>query len=76
MHTAVGLCVAVFCILAGAVSLFFPQAVSHLQEDKDTSPEQAIREVRFGGGFLFLFGWALLYSVLTANGQPAEFIGC
>jgi hypothetical protein len=31
--------------------------------------------VRFGGCILFLFGWALLYAVLTAGGQPAEFIG-
>ena len=76
MHDALGLCVSVACILMGAVMLFFPQAVSHLQEDADTTPEQAVRQVRFGGGFLFLFGWALLHAILTANGQPAEFIGC
>ncbi|HEY1380129.1 MAG TPA: hypothetical protein VGF55_25220 [Gemmataceae bacterium] len=75
MHTALGLAVAVLSILGGGTALFFPQAVSHLQEDADTTPEEAVRQVRFGGGFLFLFGWALLHAVLTANGQPAEFIG-
>jgi uncharacterized protein YjeT (DUF2065 family) len=75
MNTALGLAVSIVCILVGAATLFFPQMVSHLQEDTETTPEQALREVRFGGGFLFLFGWALLYAVLTANGQPAEFIG-
>ena len=76
MHTALGLTISILCILGGAATFFFPQTVSHLQEDAETSPEQALREVRFGGGLLFLFGWALLYSILTANGQPAEFIGC
>jgi uncharacterized protein YjeT (DUF2065 family) len=75
MHTAIGLCVSVLCILVGAVMLFFPQAVSHLQEDAETTPEEAVRQVRFGGGFLFLFGWGLLSAVLNANGQPPEFIG-
>jgi len=75
MHDSLGLCVSVACILMGAVMLFFPQAVSHLQEDADTSPEEAVRQVRFGGGFLFLFGWGLLYAIINAHGQPAEFIG-
>jgi len=75
MHDALGLCVSVLCILGGGTTLFFPQTVSHLQEDAETTPEEALRQVRFGGGFLFLFGWALLYAVLNANGQPAEFIG-
>ena len=75
MSTALWLCISVTCILVGAATLFFPQTVSHLQEDAETTPEEAVRQVRFGGGFLFLFGWALLHAVLNANGQPVEFIG-
>jgi uncharacterized protein YjeT (DUF2065 family) len=75
MHSALGLVVAVLCILIGAAMFFFPQTVSHLQEDAETTPEQALRQVRVGGGLLFLFGWGLLYSVVNAGGQPADFIG-
>jgi hypothetical protein len=56
MNTAVGLCV----------------AVAPRQEDADTTPEQAVPEVRTGGAALLLFGGALLYAVLTAGGQPVD----
>jgi uncharacterized protein YjeT (DUF2065 family) len=75
MHSALGLVIAVLCILGGTIMLIFPQTVSHLQEDADTTPTQARRELRVGGAFLVLFGWALLYSILTWDGQPVEFIG-
>jgi hypothetical protein len=75
VHSILGLAVSILCIVGGATTFCFPGTVSHLQEDADTPPPQARREVRVAGGFLFLFGWAVLYSILTANGQPVEFIG-
>ena len=75
MHSALGLVIAILCILCGTVMVVFPQTISHLQEDADTTPEQARRELRFGGVFLVLFGWALLHAILTWDGQPVEFIG-
>jgi len=48
--------------------------IAPFQEDADTTPEQAVRQVRVGGIVLVVMGCALLYAVLTAQG-PAEFIG-
>src|SRR5262245_43767892 len=74
MDTTFGVAVAVLCILGGAASFLAPHTISPFQEDADTTPEQAVRQVRVGGIVLFVMGCALLYAVLTANG-PAEFIG-
>jgi hypothetical protein len=54
------------------VALVRPGAVAPLQEDADTTPEQAVREVRTGGAVLLRFGGALLYVVVTAGGQPVD----
>src|SRR5262245_25057029 len=42
-------CISIACIAAGAFTLFRPQSVSHSQEDAETSPSEAVRQVRFGG---------------------------
>jgi uncharacterized membrane protein len=63
------------CLVVGGFTLIRPTSVSHFQEDAETSPSQAVNEVRIGGVFLVLFGLLLLYTLLTWNGQPAEFIG-
>jgi hypothetical protein len=75
MNQPLWLIVSIACIALGGYTLVWPQSVSHFQEDAETSPSQAIREVRIGGGFLLFFGLALLHALLTWNGQPAEFIG-
>jgi uncharacterized protein YjeT (DUF2065 family) len=75
MNQPLWLIVSMACIAVGGYTLIWPKSVSHLQEDAETSPSQAIREVRIGGGFLLFFGLALLYSLLTWAGRPAEFIG-
>jgi uncharacterized protein YjeT (DUF2065 family) len=75
MHSALGLAISVLCILSGAVTLVCPQTVSHLQENADTTPEQAVWQIRVGAVFMVLFGAALLYSICTWNGQAVEFIG-
>jgi uncharacterized protein YjeT (DUF2065 family) len=75
MNQPLWLTVSIACIAAGGCTLLWPKSVSHFQEDAETSPSQAIREVRIGGGFLLFFGLALLYALLTWDGKPAEFIG-
>jgi hypothetical protein len=75
MHSPLALVVSVLCILFGAFSFSFPRTLSHFQEDAETSPGEAVWQIRIGGGFLFLFGCALLHSILTWDGQPVEFIG-
>jgi uncharacterized protein YjeT (DUF2065 family) len=74
MNTALGIVVAVVGILGGAAAFTFPHTLSQFQEDADTPPDQAVRQLRVGGAVLFLFCCALLYAILTAKGPP-EFIG-
>ncbi len=74
MPPLVGFSVALVCIITGAVTAIRPRLISKFQEDEETSPEAAIRQVRIGAIFLLLFGAALLYSVLFEKG-PVQFIG-
>ncbi len=74
MPPLVGFSIAIVCIIMGSVTAVRPTLVSKYQEDEETSPEAAIREVRIGAIFLLLFGAALLYSILFEKG-PGEFIG-
>jgi hypothetical protein len=75
MNQPLWLIVSIACIAVGGYTFIWPKSVSHFQEDAETSPSQAVWQVRFGSGFLFFFGLALLYGLLTWDGQPAEFIG-
>jgi hypothetical protein len=74
MSIAAGVSIAIICMIFGLVTAVRPTLISEYQEDAETSPERAVRLVRIGAILMFLFGAAMLYAVLTADGPP-EFIG-
>ena len=74
MSTVTGVSIAIIAMIFGSVTAVRPTWISEYQEDESTSPEQAVRQVRIGAIFMFLFGAAMLYAVLTADGPP-DFIG-
>jgi hypothetical protein len=67
MNNAFGLAIAVLCIVGGSTFCAFPQSVACFQEDEETTPAQAIRQLRVGGLALSLFGLALLYAIAGKN---------
>lgn len=66
MHPAVAVGIAILLIATGLAIAVRPRLVSQFQEDADTTPEQAVREVRIGGILMLVFGAAFLYSIMTA----------
>ncbi len=74
MSPLVGCSIAILMIITGSVTVVCPTLVSIFQEDDETSPEAAIREIRIGAIFMLLFGGVILYAILTAKGPP-EFMG-
>jgi hypothetical protein len=74
MPPLVGCSIAILMIITGSVTVVCPKLVSIFQEDDETSPEEAIRQIRIGAILLLLFGAAMLHAILTAKGPP-DFIG-